>query len=133
PEAVMASACLPLLFHAVPIGDEFYWDGGYSSNPPILPFLQADADGDILIVQINPRKRCKVPASNGAIRARVNELTFNAPLLAELRAFELAGSRMRLHRIIMDDFAETSDAHSGGNTRYEFLEMLHSRGQEAAQ
>jgi NTE family protein len=31
-QAVMASACLPMLFQPVQIDDESYWDGGYSVN-----------------------------------------------------------------------------------------------------
>src|SRR6516162_7153443 len=40
-EAVMASACLPLLFRAVEIDGVSYWDGGYSGNPALIPFLRA--------------------------------------------------------------------------------------------
>jgi NTE family protein len=36
-EAVLASACLPQLFHAVEIEGEHYWDGGYTSNPRSCP------------------------------------------------------------------------------------------------
>ena len=57
----MASACLPLLFHAVEIDGEAYWDGGYSGNPTLLPFLRATATEDVLIVQINPRERRRRP------------------------------------------------------------------------
>ncbi len=39
-EVVMASACLPLLFRAVEIDGVPYWDGGYSGNPALLPFLR---------------------------------------------------------------------------------------------
>ena len=43
-EVVMASACLPLLFQAVEIDGVPYWDGGYSGNPAVLPFLRATVD-----------------------------------------------------------------------------------------
>jgi len=131
-EVVMASACLPLIFHAVEIGHEPYWDGGYSGNPSILPFLQKDDAGDILIIQINPLMRRKVPLTTAAIKARINEITFNAPLLAELRTIELTGSRVRLHRIVMDEQGETSDAQTKSNNDYDLFEMLHERGRDAA-
>jgi predicted acylesterase/phospholipase RssA len=35
--AVMASACLPMMFQAVEIDGEHYWDGGYAGNPAIHP------------------------------------------------------------------------------------------------
>src|SRR5262245_54563285 len=63
PEVVMASACLPLLFRAVEIDGVPYWDGGYSGNPALLPFLRSGAAADVLIVQINPRERTKVPTT----------------------------------------------------------------------
>ena len=38
-DAVLASACLPALFPPVVIEGEPYWDGGFSVNPPLAPFL----------------------------------------------------------------------------------------------
>src|SRR5262245_11889709 len=81
PEVVMASACLPLLFRTVEIGGVPYWDGGYSGNPAICPFLRATATEDVLVVQIYPRRRAKTPVSRGEIMSRLSELTFNASLL----------------------------------------------------
>ena len=130
PEVVMASACLPLMFRAVEIDGVPYWDGGYSGNPVVLPFLQSGAVTDVLIVQINPRERRKVPTSAREIMSRVQEITFNAPLIAELRALELAGERrVRLHRIVMDDHA--FDARSKLNTDFEFFSLLRKLGQRA--
>ena len=37
--AVMASACLPMVFQAVEIDGDHYWDGGYSGNPAIHPLI----------------------------------------------------------------------------------------------
>jgi NTE family protein len=39
PYAVLASACLPLMFQAVEIDGEHYWDGGYMGNPAIFPLI----------------------------------------------------------------------------------------------
>ena len=39
-QAVLASACLPMLFQAVEIDGEAYWDGGYSVNPPLTPLIE---------------------------------------------------------------------------------------------
>ena len=131
PEVVMASACLPLLFRAVEIDGVPYWDGGYSGNPVVLPFLQSDETTDVLIVQINPRERSKVPTTASEIMARMNEITFNAPLIAELRALELSGAhRARLHRIVMDDGA--FDPRSKLKVDFEFFLSLRKLGQSAA-
>jgi NTE family protein len=145
-EVVMASACLPLLFHAVEIDGVPYWDGGYSGNPVLLPYLQSSGSRDVLIVQINPIERHKTPTTAREIMSRVNEITFNASLLAELRAVELAGSlideaglaggqsggyrRLRLHRIVMD--AGAADLGTKFNTDFDFFSLLHKRGQRAA-
>jgi NTE family protein len=131
PEVVMASACLPLLFRAVEIDGVPYWDGGYSGNPVVLPFLQSDETTDVLIVQINPRERSKVPTTASEIMARMNEITFNAPLIAELRALELSGAhRARLHRIVMDD--APFDPRSRLKVDFEFFLSLRKLGQSAA-
>ena len=131
PEVVMASACLPLMFRAVEIEGVPYWDGGYSGNPVVLPFLQSDETTDVLIVQINPRERSKVPTTASEIMARMNEITFNAPLIAELRALELSGARRtRLHRIVMDD--APFDPHSKLKVDFEFFLSLRKNGQRAA-
>ena len=87
-DAVMASACLPLLFKAVEIEGERYWDGGYSGNPALHPLLYQTETSDILLVQINPTEHHALPDTAPEIIERVNEVTFNASLLAELRAIE---------------------------------------------
>src|SRR5262249_62352306 len=87
-ETVMASACLLLLFRAVEIDGIPYWDGGYSGNPALIPFLRATATEDVLIVQINPRERREVPTRAVEIMNRANEISFNAALLSELRGVE---------------------------------------------
>jgi NTE family protein len=147
-EVVMASACLPLLFRAVEIEGESYWDGGYSNNPALLPFIRATAAEDLLIVQIQPRERDKVPVSAREIVSRANEITFNAAQSAELRTIDLVNElidqgrlprggrrgdcrRIRLHRIVMEDLGETLDPHSRLNNNFDFFERLHKLGQRA--
>jgi NTE family protein len=147
-EAVMASACLPLLFRAVEIEGVPYWDGGYSGNPAICPFLRATSTEDVLVVQIYPRRRPKAPVSTRAIMSRVSELTFNASLLSELRAVEFVGKlidqdrlprgtgrgefrRLRLHRVAMEEPGGAFDGRSKLNTDFEFFESLHKLGQRA--
>ncbi len=85
-DAVMASACLPFLFKAVEIDGEAYWDGGYMGNPALFPLVDECAAGDVMVIQINPFYRPDVPRSARDIQNRLNEITFNASLLKELRA-----------------------------------------------
>ena len=85
-DAVMASACLPMLYKAVEINDQYYWDGGYSGNPLLYPLIYQTGNSDVLLVQLNPIEHRELPSSVQEIMDRVNEITFNASLLAELRA-----------------------------------------------
>jgi NTE family protein len=143
----MASACLPLMFQAVEIDGVPYWDGGYSGNPSVLPFLRATSTEDVLIVQINPIESGGAPTSARDIMTRLQELTFNAPLLAELRALKLAEQlitagglprgtapghyrRLRLHRIVMD--APAVGDRGKLNNDYEHFDQLRQLGQAAA-
>jgi NTE family protein len=87
-KAVMASACLPTVFRAVEIEGEHYWDGGYSGNPAIHPLIYACHSHDVVLVQINPIRRNTVPTSAADILDRLNEITFNSALIAEMRAID---------------------------------------------
>ncbi|MCZ0961850.1 patatin-like phospholipase family protein [Paracoccus benzoatiresistens] len=91
-DAVMASACLPNLFRAVEIPDpetgrlEAFWDGGFASNPALFPLYDPRLPRDIVIVNINPLLREGLPRTPAQIADRVNEVSFNASLMADLRA-----------------------------------------------
>lgn len=87
-DAVMASACLPQMFRAVEIEGEHYWDGGYSGNPALYPLIYETACSDMLLVQINPVEHADLPNTASEIMERMNEVTFNAGLLGELRAID---------------------------------------------
>src|SRR5690606_31784160 len=86
PEVLLASACLPQLFQAVEIEGELYWDGGYLANPALWPLFYTDTPDDILLLPLNPFQRDEAPREAGDINDRLNEIVFNAPLVAELRA-----------------------------------------------
>lgn len=99
-DAILASACLPELFRAVEIDDpgtgrrEAYWDGGYSGNPALFPLYRPDLPRDIVVVNINPMIREALPRTPAEIQDRVNEISFNASLLSQLRAINFV---KRLH------------------------------------
>lgn len=92
-DAVLASGCLPTVFQAIEIPCketgrvEAYWDGGYSGNPALFPlFYPAHLPDDIVIVNINPLIRDELPFTATEIQNRINEVSFNASLLSEIRA-----------------------------------------------
>jgi len=96
---VMASACLPQLFQAVTIDGVPYWDGGFTGNPALFPLFKVEATCDILIVQTHPLQRAGAPHTAADITARVNEINFNASLLAELRAIEFVARLLEQQRL----------------------------------
>ena len=85
-EAVLASACLPLLQPAVEIEGEQYWDGGYSANPPLRPLVAASTASDILLVRITPQQQPDLPLRASEIARRTSQIAFNNPLEKELEA-----------------------------------------------
>ncbi len=148
-EAVMASACLPAVFRAVEIDGVPYWDGGYLGNPVLYPFFRATATEDVLIVQINPLERKKLPQSTREIMGRVSEITFNSALMAELRAIEFVNRlidqgrlphgtgkneyrQIKVHRIVLEGLGERFSSSSRLRNDMESLELLRKLGQRAA-
>lgn len=89
PDVLLASACLPTMFQAVEIDGEPYWDGGYSENPTFTPLIRECKSQDTILVQINPVERKGLPRSAAEILNRLNEVSFNAVLLKELRMMAL--------------------------------------------
>lgn len=89
-DAVLASACLPNLHHAVVIDGRAYWDGGFSANPDLLTLASESPVEDTLLVQLNPLYHADVPRSAGEIADRVNTLTFNQPLLRDVQVIVAA-------------------------------------------
>ena len=145
-DAVMASACLPLLFKAVEIDGEHYWDGGYSGNPALHPLIYKTDCADVLLVQINPIEHQGVPDSASEIMERMNEITFNAALLSELRAIEfvrrlLAEGKLdarryksvRMHRIDGGAVPEPFGAASKLRADLAFVRRLFDLGRAAGQ
>ncbi|HXC06635.1 MAG TPA: patatin-like phospholipase family protein, partial [Bacteroidia bacterium] len=137
-DAVMASACLPSLSKAAEVKGEFYWDGGYTGNPPIYPLIHGTDAKDILLVQINPIKTDRIPQSVSEITDRVNEISFNANLMAEMRminkGYDMNGklNDTRFHIIPADKWLHDLNFSSTLNISWEFLNRLRMRGREAA-
>lgn len=87
-DAVLASAAVPTLFEAVEVDGNFYWDGLFAENPPLIKLQQTIPD-ELWIIGINPIERKSVPKTPQCILDRRNELAGNIMLSIELRFFEL--------------------------------------------
>ncbi|MBS0406758.1 MAG: patatin-like phospholipase family protein [Proteobacteria bacterium] len=142
--AVMASCCLPQLFQAPEINGKTYWDGGYSSNPALQPLIEMGETDDILLVQINPLRRRGTPAAVGDIAARVDDLTFNASLIAQMRTIAMVNElidsgvapeglrRIRMHRIGGDGALDELAPASKTTPEPQTVERLFELGRQAA-
>ncbi|MDR0529435.1 MAG: patatin-like phospholipase family protein [Zoogloeaceae bacterium] len=86
-DAVLASACLPMLHQAIVIDGEPYWDGGYTANPPVFPLFYECEARDIFLVLLAPPVYGGTPKTAEEIRARAMELAFNNSLLREMQFF----------------------------------------------
>jgi len=85
-DVLLASACLPMLFQAVEIDGEPYWDGGYAGNPTLWPMIHSAAARDLIVVQLVPDEAGETPTDAPAIRQRIGEIVFNSSLVAEMQA-----------------------------------------------
>lgn len=144
-DTVLASACLPFLFQAVEIDGEAYWDGGYMGNPALYPLIYHAGCTDIAIVHINPVERPDLPYSASEIYNRINEISFNGSLLAELRAIEFVGRMLdegrlpdqryrnvRIHSIFSDELMRTLSVASKFSPDWGFLVYLRDAGRRTA-
>lgn len=146
PEAVMASGCLPQLFQAVEIDGEAYWDGGYMGNPAIFPLIYNCESRDVIIVQVNPLDRPRVPTTIPEITDRLNEITFNATLMREMRAIAFVSrlleehqidssryKKMLIHRIDIPEDMKRFSATSKLNAEWDFINYLRTLGYQQAE
>ncbi|MBB4842516.1 NTE family protein [Paucibacter oligotrophus] len=144
-DAVMASACLPTLFKAVEIEGDHFWDGGYSGNPAIHPLIYNCQGRDILLVQINPIRREELPTTSAQIMDRLNEVTFNAGLIAEMRAIDFVQRLIKegkldpaqykdvlMHRIDGGEALDAFAASTKSSTEAGLIATLHQLGRQHA-
>ena len=137
-DVLLASTCPPLMHCAVEIDGEAYWDGGYSANPPLVRLVQESETSDVLVVQVTPTRDGYVPITMAAIDRRLDQITANSALNAEIAAIEwLRDSAatylpLRLSRIAAEDEIEGLSQRSSADLGRGFIRLLHRSGREAA-
>jgi NTE family protein len=148
-EAVLASACLPQLHHAVEIDGEWYWDGAFSANPPLRQLVTDSRANDIVLVQIAPEQQEGLPRLSSQIARRAAQIAFNSPLQKEIEAlddmralckdngpFRSAAcrkiERLRLHRIVAEESVDGLHQASALRLDWSFLMRLKEGGNAAA-
>ncbi len=145
PDVLLASACLPTMFQAIEIDGEAYWDGGYSGNPTLSTLVRECKSQDTILIPINPIERVPTPRSASEILNRLNEVSFNAVVLKELKMMALLRkvadpgdgegklwANMRVH-MVRNDVLNELGASSKVLAEWGFFEYLHREGRKAAQ
>jgi NTE family protein len=144
-EVLLASACLPQISQAVKLDDGHYWDGGYSSNPPLLSLIERTAARDVVLVRLNPASDRGLPVTAPKIQTRLNRIVFDAPLKRELDELERLtrvtaesgaqrsglGRRLadlRLHEICEDALMNEVGGASQNHPDARLIELLHREG-----
>jgi NTE family protein len=93
-EHILASCAIPNIFPAVEIGEDAYWDGIFSDNPPITELTSPYFVGlenlpqEIWVIKLNPTRRDTIPVSPDDILDRRNELEGNVSLFQSLQSVE---------------------------------------------
>ncbi len=146
PDAVLASACLPWIFQAVEIDGEHYYDGGYMGNPVLWPLAYESDARDLIIIQINPLHRDELPQTAREIQDRIDEISFNATLMREMRAIHFVNrlidggeldpseyKRTNIH--LIEAAAEMKELHASSKLSAdpELLDYLYGLGRVAAE
>lgn len=145
-DALLASACLPFMYQAVEIDGVPYWDGGYMGNPSIWPLIYGTGCADVMLVQINPLVRAGAPKTAIDIINRVNEISFNSSLIAELRAINFVKklidtgklsskeyTNVRMHRVLPPMDLDAMNAGTKMDASWDFFLTLHAAGRETMQ
>jgi len=148
-DALLASACLPALHHAIEIEGENYWDGGLTANPPIRPLFYECSARDIVVVLLHPCRRPEVPTTADDIWHRLTEISFSSALFAELQGIALAKGvakrgvfsfgklerrlrRLNMHLIDAQELMSELSVLSKLNTQAAFISALHDEGRRRA-
>ena len=127
-EAILASACIPSIFPAVQIGEDYYWDGMFSGNPPVNELIQARFMGlgnfpdEIWIVLINPMTCKNVPTRSNEIVDRRNQMIGNVSLLQDIETIELLARAVK-GKAFKEEFLESYGVTSPDFVKIRFIQM----------
>lgn len=149
-DALMASACLPSLHHAVEIDGESYWDGGFAGNPPVFPLIFNCEQEDIAIIMLHPLETTSTPSTADEIRERAAELSFNSAFLREMRAIAMSKQmikkdwlhsgklesrvhKIRIHLVENQHLSNQYRSKSRYNTLPSFIKLFYQEGYATAE
>jgi NTE family protein len=138
-DVVLASTCPPQVHCTVEIDGEAYWDGGFAANPPVVRLVQESEANQVLVVQVTPARDSYIPITMAAIDRRLDQITANSVLNAEIAALEWArdatatsGRPLQIFRIAAEDAIEGLAQRSAVDLGPSFVTKLHGSGRGAA-
>ena len=94
-EHILASCAVPNIFPAVQIGDDAYWDGLFSDNPPIEALIRpvyvgaGNIPDELWLIKIDPTARRTIPQAPDDILDRRKQMEGNISLFQQLAFVEL--------------------------------------------
>ncbi|MCA6109717.1 patatin-like phospholipase family protein [Bradyrhizobium cenepequi] len=136
-DTLLASTCPPLIHCAVEIDGESYWDGGFGTNPPLVRLVQESETSNVLVVQVTPARDSYIPITPAAIDRRLDQITANSVLNAEIAALEwarpTAAPSLRLFRMAAEDEIDGLAQRSATDLGPGFIRLLHRSGRKAAE
>jgi NTE family protein len=127
-DALLASAAVPTIFPAMWVGGHAYWDGIFSSNPPIIAFLRkafmglATLPEEIWIIQVNPWRLDSVPIRPSDISDRRNQMAGNLSLQHELQTLEIVNLLLHEHALT-DSFRQRFGLDTTETIKVRFIKM----------
>lgn len=88
-EHIMASAAIPLVFPAIRLAGEHYWDGGLMANTPLLPALDSGAT-EVFVILLSPygKGSMKMPRNRFEALETTLDLVLAASFQSLLKALD---------------------------------------------
>lgn len=142
---LIASAAVPPLFRAVNADGRLYWDGLFTTNPPVRELTDLpERPDEIWVVQINPQRCAEEPRAMRDIVDRRNELAGNLALGQELYFVQKVNELLQGNSALGDKYkpirirlveldAERRDYSSKFDRTGPFIEKLLDTGRERAE
>jgi NTE family protein len=113
-DELLASAAVPTLFRAVRTHGTSYWDGMFSTNPPIRELMPFAPD-ELWVLVVNPQDRTQEPWTGIEIEERRNELAGNLSLAQELLFID------KMNELLEDNPTLTEHPRRGGHMPYKHI------------
>lgn len=128
-DVLLASACLPSIHPTVWIDGAPYWDGGFTSNPPLMPLYNHRSDRTLLVRLIRAGAE-EAPKRDADIELYLKRLMFARPLRNDMLRLSENPKQQLPDEINADDHEIEAKLTSSPTRR--IVSDLFDKGQHAA-